>query len=195
MNNCQIQVTDIQRLINEMRVMYGKKFTDQWASVGETELEQGFFKRLSDLTKEQIATGYKRMNSEAWPPSIPEFRNWCTQGSNWLTEHEAWLQALAYEKSNETKSISVFVKHALDQLKGAYTEIRPNSETQAKAFKDSYVRLVSEAKAQGAVQTFTQAKTLLDAPKNDDHKAVACPDHLIKQLRGVNKNKGVGYEF
>lgn len=186
MNN-QIQLSDIQRLINEMRVMYGKKFTDQWASVAESELEQGFFKRLADLTTQQISQGYKRMNSEAWPPSIPEFRNWCTQGSNWLTEHEAWLQALAYEKSNENKSISVFVKRALEDLKGAYTEIRPNSETQAKAFKDSYVRLVNEAKAQGAVQTFTQAKTLLDQPKSENHKAVACPPHLLQKIRSVGK--------
>lgn len=179
-------------LINQMRIRFGKKFTDQWAAVGEFELEQAMVEDLSGLTDQQLRNGYNRMRQEAWPPSIPEFKIWCLQGSNWLTENEAWHQALAYEKSNQTIAISVHVQKTLKEFKAGFDEINPKSETQAKAFKDMYVRLISDAKRLGETQSFTDPVLMIEKPVDENRDCVPCPPDLMVQLKGINKNAKAG---
>ena len=85
---------DAQRLINKMRINYGKKFIDQWAGVHEDELKQAMVEAYQGLTVEDFARGVNRMKHEQWPPTIPEFRAWCEpKTDDWLGAHEAWAIA------------------------------------------------------------------------------------------------------
>ncbi|MFU8927769.1 hypothetical protein [Acinetobacter puyangensis] len=181
-----------RKLINKMRVRFGKKFTDQWAAVGEDELELAMMEDLSGLTDEQLSNGYNRMRHEPWPPTIPEFRIWCLQGAHWLTENEAWQQALAYEKSNQTISISLHVLKTLKEFKKGFDEINPRSDSQAKAFKDMYMRIIANAKLIGDVQSFTEPVLGIEKPEEDDRQCVPCPPELMAQLRSINKNPKAG---
>lgn len=140
----------------------------------------------------QLENGYNRMRHEPWPPCIQDFKIWCLQGAHWLTENEAWQQALAYEKSNQTISISVHVLKTLKEFKKGFDEINPRAESQAKAFKDMYIRIISNAKLMGDIQSFTDPVGALKAPKDDDRRITTYPPELMAQLKGINKNSNAG---
>lgn len=190
----EFTITEARRLIDKMRIRYGKKFTDFWAAVDEADLEQAMIEDFSGLTVQQLENGYNRMLHEPWPPCIQDFKIWCLQGSTWLTEHEAWAQAIAYDKSNKTISVSIFVRDALKEFQQSFSEINPKSDSQAKTFKDMYVRIIGEAKRHGLQQKFTEEiKTLETSTSDDDNRqCVPCPPELMEQLKGINRNTKVG---
>ncbi|WP_336951213.1 hypothetical protein [Acinetobacter sp. AS167] len=188
----EFTLDEARRLIDKMRIRYGKKFTDQWAAVDEAELEQAMIEDFSGLTSWQIENGYNRMLQEPWPPCIQDFKIWCLQGSHWLTENEAWQQALAYEKSGQTISISKQVLKTLKEFKKGFDEINPRAESQAKAFKDMYIRNVSKAKLMGDIQTFTDTVGTLKTPNDDARKTTTCPPELMAQMQAINKNTKAG---
>ena len=187
----EFTITEARRLIDKMRIRYGKKFTDFWAAVDEADLEQAMIEDFSGLTVQQLENGYNRMLHEPWPPCVQDFKIWCLQGSHWLTENEAWQQALAYEKSNQTISISVHVLKTLKEFKKGFDEINPKAESQAKAFKDMYIRIISNAKLIGDVQSFTDPVKMIEAPAESNHRAVPCPPELASQMRKRRINKNI----
>jgi hypothetical protein len=187
----EFTITEARRLIDKMRIRYGKKFTDFWAAVDEADLEQAMIEDFSGLTVQQLENGYNRMLHEPWPPCIQDFKIWCLQGSHWLTENEAWQQALAYEKSNQTISISVHVLKTLKEFKKGFDEINPKAESQAKSFKDMYIRIISNAKLIGDVQSFTDPVKMIEAPAESNHRAVPCPPELASQMRKRRINKNI----
>jgi len=184
----EFTIVEARRLIDKMRVRYGKKFTDMWASVDAADLEQALIEDLTGLTSEQLQNGFERMRLESWPPCVQDFKIWCLQGSHWLTENEAWQQAIAYEKSNQTISISVHVLRTLKDFKNGFDEINPKSDTQAKAFKDMYIRVISNAKLMGDIQSFTDPVVALKAPQQGEvRKTTACPPELMAKMKGIIK--------
>ena len=188
----EFTLDEARRLIDKMRIRYGKKFTDQWAAVEEVDLEQAMIEDFSGLTAQQIENGYNRMLQEPWPPCIQDFKIWCLQGSHWLTENEAWQQALAYEKSGQTISISRQVLKTLKEFKKGFDELNPRAESQSKAFKDMYVRIFSNAKLMGDVQTFTDPVHQLEEQKNEERKITSCPPELLAQMKSVIKTPKAG---
>lgn len=145
---------DAQRLINKMRINYGKKFIDQWAGVHEDELKQAMVEAYQGLSMEDFARGYARMLQEQWPPTIPEFRSWCEpKTDDWLGSHEAWAIA---EKSIgfDGQELTVIWTEQMAQAFSRCEELIKTGDkyqrTEAKKiFCDAYDRLVTQAKDQG----------------------------------------------
>ena len=145
---------DAQRLINKMRINYGKKFIDQWAGVHEDELKQAMVEAYQGLTVEDFARGYARMLQEQWPPTIPEFRSWCKpQTDDWLGSHEAWAIA---EKSIGFggQELTVIWTEQMAQAFSRCEELIKTGDKYQRAeakkiFCDAYDRLVTQAKDQG----------------------------------------------
>ncbi|WP_336171600.1 hypothetical protein [Acinetobacter ursingii] len=185
---------DALRLIEEMQTCYGKKYSDQWIGVDDVRIATQMVKMFQGLTAQDFKRGLQRMYQSAFCPTLPEFKQWCLQGSTWLTEHEAWAQAIAYDKSNKTISVSIFVRDALKEFQQSFSEINPKSDSQAKTFKDMYVRIIGEAKRHGLQQKFTEEiKTLETSTSDDDNRqCVPCPPELMEQLKGINRNTKVG---
>ena len=145
---------DAQRLINKMRINYGKKFIDQWAGVHEDELKQAMVEAYQGLSMEDFARGYARMLQEQWPPTIPEFRSWCEpQTDDWLGSHEAWAIA---EKSIgfDGQELTVIWTEQMAQAFSRCEELIKTGDKYQRAeakkiFCDAYDRLVTQAKDQG----------------------------------------------
>ena len=145
---------DAQRLINKMRINYGKKFIDQWAGVHEDELKQAMVEAYQGLTAEDFARGYARMLQEQWPPTIPEFRSWCEpKTDDWLGSHEAWAIA---EKSIgfDGQELTVIWTEQMAQAFSRCEELIKTGDKYQRAeakkiFCDAYDRLVTQAKDQG----------------------------------------------
>lgn len=145
---------DAQRLINKMRINYGKKFIDQWAGVHEDELKQAMVDAYQGLTVEDFARGVNRMKQEQWPPTIPEFRSWCEpQTDDWLGSHEAWAIA---EKSIgfDGQELTVIWTEQMAQAFSRCEDLIKTGDKYQRAeakkiFCDAYDRLVTQAKDQG----------------------------------------------
>ena len=145
---------DAQRLINKMRINYGKKFIDQWAGVHEDELKQAMVEAYQGLTVEDFARGVNRMKYEQWPPTIPEFRSWCEpKTDDWLGSHEAWAIA---EKSIgfDGQELTVIWTEQMAQAFSRCEELIKTGDKYQRAeakkiFCDAYDRLVTQAKDQG----------------------------------------------
>ena len=146
---------DAQRLINKMRINYGKKFIDQWAGVHEDELKQAMVEAYQGLSMEDFARGYARMLQEQWPPTIPEFRSWCEpKTDDWLGSHEAWAIA---EKSIgfDGQELTVIWTEQMAQAFSRCEELIKTGDKYQRAeakkiFCDAYDRLVTQAKDQGS---------------------------------------------
>ena len=145
---------DAERLINKMRINYGKKFIDQWAGVHEDELKQAMVEAYQGLTVEDFARGVNRMKHEQWPPTIPEFRSWCEpKTDDWLGSHEAWAIA---EKSIgfDGQELTVIWTEQMAQAFSRCEELIKTGDKYQRAeakkiFCDAYDRLVTQAKDQG----------------------------------------------
>ena len=145
---------DAQRLINKMRINYGKKFIDQWTGVHEDELKQAMVEAYQGLTVEDFARGVNRMKHEQWPPTIPEFRSWCEpKTDDWLGSHEAWAIA---EKSIgfDGQELTVIWTEQMAQAFSRCEELIKTGDKYQRAeakkiFCDAYDRLVTQAKDQG----------------------------------------------
>lgn len=145
---------DAQRLINKMRINYGKKFIDQWAGVHEDELKQAMVEAYQGLSMEDFARGVNRMKHEQWPPTIPEFRSWCEpKTDDWLGSHEAWAIA---EKSIgfDGQELTVIWTEQMSQAFSRCEELIKTGDKYQRAeakkiFCDAYDRLVTQAKDQG----------------------------------------------
>lgn len=145
---------DAERLINKMRINYGKKFIDQWTGVHEDELKQAMVEAYQGLSMEDFARGYARMLQEQWPPTIPEFRSWCEpKTDDWLGSHEAWAIA---EKSIgfDGQELTVIWTEQMAQAFSRCEELIKTGDKYQRAeakkiFCDAYDRLVTQAKDQG----------------------------------------------
>ncbi|MBP9787952.1 MAG: hypothetical protein KBC72_10400 [Acinetobacter sp.] len=146
---------DAQRLINKMRINYGKKFIDQWAGVHEDELKQAMVEAYQGLSMEDFARGYARMLQEQWPPTIPEFRAWCEpKTDDWLGAHEAWAIAKDSIEFGTGRELTViWTEQAAKAFERCADLVATGDKYQLaeakKIFCDAYDRLVTQAKDQG----------------------------------------------
>ncbi len=146
---------DAQRLINKMRINYGKKFIDQWAGVHEDELKQAMVEAYQGLSMDDFARGYARMLQEQWPPTIPEFRSWCEpKADDWLDAHEAWAIAKdSIEFDTGREMTVIWTEQAAKAFERCSDLVATGDKFQLaeakKIFVSIYERLVTEAKDQG----------------------------------------------
>lgn len=175
----QFNSTDAKALYKKMRTLYGAKFDRQWEKVNPYDVEEEFVSVLAGLSPAAIENGKRRMEREAWPPTLPEFRMWCEQGGAWLTADEAWANALMYQ-ADSTTPITEQAHAALSRVL-----LIINNEGQkaaSRAFKDIYQRLVGNCQARGKTQTQYQPQALAK-PKQQDDKTVPIPADILEKIK------------
>lgn len=168
---------DALRLISRMRGMYGKKFVDQWAGVDPQEIAYAMTECLSGLSVQELQAGFDRMKTSVFCPSIPEFRAWCEAASPYLTENEAWLQAVKFDHGNGTTSISSLAKQAYEMVRINKSQYVDANKQNFYAFRDCYLRLVAEAKSRGFKDE------VIPAPPQIEYKAVPISKPKFPQIR------------
>lgn len=183
----QFSELDARKLVEDMLLMYGKKFTDQWSGLKKGQVIEKFVEKLSGLTYEQFLRGLKRLDTAEWPPSIPEFKNWCKGVYEYQTPDEAWLQALSYEKSNRVCRINRIAKDAFHAVVGPYGCLKP-TDTVHDVYCSVYKRLITEAKERGEPDEELKAVKQLAEPKEPDdidHRPVpnAVAQQALEELK------------
>lgn len=156
-----ITTQDVMRLINKMRVNYGKKFADQWTGVDIAELAQEMLENYQGLTVEDFTRGMARMKREKWPPTVPEFRDWCEPKSEeWLDAHEAWAIAKnSIEMGTGRELTVVWTEQAAKAFEKCADLVATGDKYQMaeakKIFTAVYERLITEAKDLGVKPVYT----------------------------------------
>lgn len=156
-----ITTQDVMRLINKMRVNYGKKFADQWTGVDIAELAQEMLENYQGLTVEDFTRGMARMKREKWPPTVPEFRDWCEPKSEeWLDAHEAWAIAKSSIEMGTGRELTVvWTEQAAKAFEKCADLVATGDKYQMaeakKIFTAVYERLVTEAKDLGVKPVYT----------------------------------------
>ena len=192
---------DARKLVEDMLFMYGKKFTDQWSGLKKGQVIEKFVEKLSELTYEQFLRGLKRLDTADWPPTIPEFKNWCKGVYEYQTHDEAWLQALTYEKHNRSHVINKFAKQAFDEVMKPYGYLG-STDTFYRVYCSVYKRIITEAKERNEADEIFAAVSQLENKQEDaDHKPVEKEDarlaleNLKKKLNVRNRHVEKAQEF
>ena len=183
----QFSELDARKLVEDMLLMYGKKFTDQWSGLKKGQVIEKFVEKLSGLTYEQFLRGLKRLDTAEWPPSIPEFKNWCKGVYEYQTPDEAWLQALNYEKSNRVCCINRIAKDAFYAVVGPYGSLKP-TDTVHNVYCSVYKRLITEAKERNEADEVYEAVEQLGNTKTDENHNPVSNEFAKQQLENL-KNK------
>lgn len=164
---------DARKLVEDMLFMYGKKFTDQWSGLKKGQVIEKFVEKLSGLTYEQFIRGLKRLDTADWPPSIPEFKNWCVGAYEYQSAEQAWLQALDYEKNNRVAEINSIALEAYQEVYKSYGFFGSN-DTFFKVFTSVYKRLITEAREVNKTDDLLDAIPQIASSGDDSsHKPVS----------------------
>ncbi|MFJ1302399.1 hypothetical protein ACILG0_20755 [Pseudomonadota bacterium AL_CKDN230030165-1A_HGKHYDSX7] len=79
-------------VINEMRALYGARFTQQWQGLTPRELKSAWEAHLQGLEEAEVMAGLQACLSRDWPPTLPEFLRLCRP---WLHPEAAYHEAVA----------------------------------------------------------------------------------------------------
>lgn len=67
----------VEKLLHQMLLSYGKKFTDQWAATSTDELIAFWGEQLAGYSGAELKRGVDALASRDWPPTLPEFKRMC----------------------------------------------------------------------------------------------------------------------
>ena len=198
----KFEINDAKRLIAKMQLNYGKKFADQWTGVSPEDLSAEMVNQYQGLTKADFVRGIERMKKEKWPPSIPEFRQWCeSEHSAYkgkfaaLANIEAWLCDRTIQITNAEKEAYNAVYSMFDQLK--YCSNYEKQKFYAyEAFKDAYVEVVKDLLEKGIQQHNWVSHVAIDIKpvekeqvltEEEKQKNAEAAKHYLDQLRTLVK--------
>src|SRR5450830_1156465 len=67
----------VKALFNKMAFSYGVKFADQWKGIDPDGIKRHWAQKLFVLTTAELTRGVERLDTRAWPPTLPEFLALC----------------------------------------------------------------------------------------------------------------------
>ncbi|MDQ8974659.1 hypothetical protein [Acinetobacter johnsonii] len=181
-----------QQLIDTMRVIHGNLFTHQMGNVSPDQVETIIIGAMVGVSEAQFHFGLAQLSTQAYCPSIAQFRALCVSGSWWSVD-EAWARACEYTKDRNKNKITTLAKYTLEQVEHLIT-MGQMREAQSQ-FKGVYNANLLKAQIQRKSQTFyeppKQIGTALIAEEktpaqkaglNDEQKLIlAMADRLRQQ--------------
>lgn len=90
--NRQITRDWIVRLFDNMKMLYGAKFTRQWGDADKRQLIDFWFAKLADFSAEEIRRGVQALDRLDWLPTLPEFAKLCRPD---IDKTAAYYEAIA----------------------------------------------------------------------------------------------------
>ena len=78
-------------VVNEMLLMYGAKFAQQWQGLTARELKDSWNQKLAGLDEVQVRRGLVACLTQEWPPTLPQFIKLCCP---WMVPEVAYHEAV-----------------------------------------------------------------------------------------------------
>jgi hypothetical protein len=157
--------------------MYGAAWLQKYGSIGLTmdELADEWAIELRGLTGDEIRRGLQACRSSKFPPSIPEFIEFCrpATSSNRPSADEAW--AIAIRAADEAETV-VWTEEIAEAWGICRSVMDAGDEIGARmAFRAAYDRLTADARVSG-----TPAKWIVSQGHDVDRRAA-----VIEQARSA----------
>lgn len=67
----------VEHILQEMMFLYGKRFEQQWGNQVFPDMVAYWQKKLSGFSRDELARGYKALETLKYPPTLPEFMQLC----------------------------------------------------------------------------------------------------------------------
>ena len=140
-----------QQLIDTMRVIHGNLFTHQMGNVSPDQVETIIIGAMVGVSEAQFHFGLAQLSTQAYCPTIAQFRALCVSGSWWSID-EAWARVCEYTKNRKKNKITTLAKYAFDQVE--YLINMGQMKEAQNQFKGIYNANLLKAQIQGKSQTF-----------------------------------------
>ena len=140
-----------QQLIDTMRVIHGNLFTHQMGNVSPDQVETIIIGAMVGVSEAQFHFGLTQLSTQAYCPTIAQFRALCVSGSWWSID-EAWARVCEYTKNRKKNKITTLAKYAFDQVE--YLINMGQMKEAQNQFKGIYNANLLKAQIQGKSQTF-----------------------------------------
>lgn len=67
----------MKKFFLKMTNTYGVKFLDQWAGIPMRNVQMEWAEVMATLTQAELTTGWHKISTRDWPPTLPEFMKMC----------------------------------------------------------------------------------------------------------------------
>lgn len=121
----------VGRIFDKMRLLYGKRFTDQWFHLAsEQELKKQWCRSLSGYTLDELKHGVEALEAMPWPPTLPEFKKSCRKPIDTLVayyEAVAGLEERNHGNMGRWSHPAVYwaaISMSFDLRRKSYSEVR-----------------------------------------------------------------------
>ncbi len=159
-----------QQLIDTMRVIHGNLFTHQMGNVSPEQVETIITGAMVGVSEAQFHFGLAQLSTQAYCPSIAQFRALCVSGLWWSVD-EAWARACEYTKDRNKNKITTLAKYALEQVEHLIT-MGQMREAQSQ-FKGVYNANLLKAQVSGKSQEFYKAPLQIGMKQIAEEKTTA----------------------
>ena len=170
-----------QQLIDTMRVIHGNLFTHQMGNVSPDQVETIIMDAMVGVSEAQFHFGLTQLSTQAYCPSIAQFRALCVSGSWWSID-EAWARVCEYTKDRNKNKITTLAKYAFDQVE--YLINMGQMKEAQNQFKGIYNANLLKAQIQGKNQTFYE-------PPKQIGTALIAEEKTPAQKAGLNDEQNL----
>lgn len=124
----------IEKLFEEMLMIFGDKFKKQWAGIDPQKMKLFWAKKMYGLTNAEMKQGVDAMRKLKWPPTLNEFIELCKPSLDFTVAYYEAVNGMEARRKGEKGEWShpaIFwaaAKMTHDLLNQSYSSIRPRWE-------------------------------------------------------------------
>ena len=174
-----------QQLIDTMRVIHGNLFTHQMGNVSPEQVETIITGAMVGVSEAQFHFGLAQLSTQAYCPSIAQFRALCVSGSWWSVD-EAWARACRFT-ADKSVQITQITKVALDEVIQLIYE--GHMRTAREQFSNTYNAFVAKAQQVGRTQEMYVPPKQLEHKKKS-HVPVS-NDEAVQRLNALKQKLNI----
>lgn len=147
-------------VVNEMHLLYGAKFAQQWEGLTPRELKDSWNQKLAGLDEAQVRRGLVACMTREWPPTLPEFVKLCCP---WMSPEVAYHEAVRGMSARKRGEIGIWSHPAVYWAAVGVSTVDLLSSTYG-SIKARWEKTLSDELAKGAWPDIPEPRQALPAP-------------------------------
>ncbi len=147
-------------VVNEMHLLYGAKFAQQWEGLTPRELKDSWNQKLAGLDEAQVRRGLVACMTREWPPTLPEFVKLCCP---WMSPEVAYHEAVRGMSARKRGEIGIWSHPAVYWAAVGVSTVDLLSSTYG-LIKARWEKTLSDELARGEWPVIPEPRQALPAP-------------------------------
>ncbi|CAB3635626.1 hypothetical protein [Achromobacter pestifer] len=168
-------------VVNEMLLLYGAKFAQQWEGLTPRELKDSWNQKLAGLDEMHVRRGLMACLTREWPPTMPEFLKLCCP---WLTPEVAYHEAVRGLSARRRGELGMWSHPAVYWAAVGVSTVDLLNSTYG-AIKARWERTLADELGKGTWAAIPEPRAALPAPG----QTLATRDQVEAALRKMGAGK------